>query len=390
MDRAQEIALVERFEAPRPAERFSYAPASMRNPAAHYTDPDRFEDEMAALFRAKPLFVGLSVECREPGAHLVRVLGGVPIAVVRQRDGSLRALVNMCRHRGASLFTGDGKGSSGRIVCPYHAWTYDMDGQLLNRPNSYGAFDDVSDACNLMQRAVAEKHGMIYVHPTSGNAFDVDEQLHGTEREFHGYGIETAHPIETRVSTWKMNWKLLLDAFLEPYHVPHLHQKTINPVFLPHQFFDSFGPLPRVIGLRRSVEAQTSTEPREAWKLFPHAAALYVLLPNALMTYQGDHLETWRIEPIDVETTRAYTTVFAPEPPASDKARNYWLRNLDVLCDVSFNEDFPMQEQIHRNLKSGALKDVFYGRIEPALVHYHTSVNAAVEAYRLNRTGDSA
>jgi phenylpropionate dioxygenase-like ring-hydroxylating dioxygenase large terminal subunit len=390
MDRTQEIALIERFGASSPAERFTYAAASMRNPASHYTDPEWFDDEMAVLFRAKPLFVGLSVECSEPGAHLVRSLGGIYIAVVRQRDGSLRAFVNMCRHRGASLFAGDGIGNSRRIVCPYHAWTYDMDGQLLNRPNSYGTFDDVSDACNLMRRAVVEKHGLIYVDPTSDAAFDVDEQLHGTQREFKGYGIETAHPVETRVSTWKMNWKLLLDAFLEPYHVPYLHQKTINPVFLPHQFFDSFGPLPRVVGLRRTVVAQTTTEPREEWTLFPHAAAVYVLLPNALMTYQGDHLETWRIEPIDVETTRAYTTIFAPEPPATDKARDYWLRNLEVLCDVSFNEDFPMQEQIQRNLKSGAMTDVFYGRIEPALVHYHTSVNEAVEVYRLNKAKVSA
>lgn len=378
----QESALVERLTRASPAERFSYAETSMRNPAAYYIDQRRFEDEQAALFRSQPLFVGLSVECGQPGAYLTRDLGGIPIAVVRQRDGTLRAFVNICRHRGATLLTGDGVGNPRRIVCPYHAWTYDTQGTLLDRPNSYDAFSDIDGECNLIRRAVGEKHGMIYVHPTSADAFEVDGLLHGIEDEFAGYGIETAHHIETRVSTWKMNWKLMLDTFLEPYHVQYLHQKTIDPVFFPHQFYDSFGPLPRVVGIRRTIEAQIAEAPRAEWKLFPHAAAVYVLLPNALMTYQGDHIETWRIEPIDAETTRAYTTIFAPSPPATEKALRYWMRNLEILCDVSFNEDFPMQEQIQRNLKSGAIDEVVYGRIEPALVHYHSSVNAAVEAYR--------
>lgn len=390
MDRQEEIALVERLTAQSPYERFSYADASMRNPASHYVTQARFDDEMAALFRAQPLFVGLSVECAAPGAYLTRDLGGVPIAVLRQRDGSLRAFVNMCRHRGATLLAGDGIGNPRRIVCPYHAWTYDTEGKLLDRPGSYGAFDDVTGACDLIRRAVVEKHGMIYVHPTSDRPFEVDAQLHGMEREFAGYGIETAHPVETRVTTWKMNWKLMLDTFLEPYHVPFLHQKTIDPVFLPHQFYDSFGPLPRIVGIRRTIEPQLQGAAREEWKLFPHAAAVYVLLPNALMTYQGDHLETWRFEPIDTGTTRAHVTIFAPEPPPTEKALHYWIRNLEILCDVSFNEDFPMQEQIQRNLASGALAELVYGRIEPALVHYHSSINAAVEAHRRCRAEATA
>ncbi|MET0374192.1 MAG: aromatic ring-hydroxylating dioxygenase subunit alpha, partial [Rhizorhabdus sp.] len=376
MEREREIALVERLTAPSVYERFTYADASMRNPASHYVSPERFEDEMAALFRDRPLFAGFSVECAAPGAFITREMGGIPIAIVRGQDGTLRAFVNICRHRGATLLAGDGVGNGRRIVCPYHAWIYDVDGRLVDRPKSYGAFDDVVGDCDLMRRAVAEKHGLIYVHPTSDVPFEIDDLLHGMEMEFAGYGIEAAHPVETRVSTWKMNWKLMLDTFLEPYHVPHLHRQTIDPVFLPHQLYDSFGPLPRVVGLRRTISAQVQAEPREAWALFPHAAAVYVLLPNALMTYQGDHLETWRIEPIDAGTTRAFTTVFAPEPPATDKALSYWLRNLEVLCDVSFKEDFPMQEQIQRNLQSGALDEVIYGRIEPALVHYHRTVNA--------------
>ncbi len=382
MRNEQQVTLVERLKEPDPYARWSYASRSMRNPADHYIDPAWFADEQQALFRGQPQFVGLSVECDKPGAYLTRDLGGVPIAVVRQRDGSLRAFVNACRHRAATLLTGDGAGGMRRIVCPYHSWTYDMEGSLVDRPSSDGGFDDLDRECNLIRRAVAEKHGLIYVHPASDEPFDVDDMLHGMADEFGQYGIESAHRIETRVSTWNLNWKLMLDTFLEPYHVRFIHKKTIDPVFFSNQLFDSFGPLPRVIGLRRTIMAQLDEQPRDDWRLFPHAAAVYVLLPNALLTYQGDHIETWRFEPIDAFTTRAYATLFSPSAPETDKALRYWMRNLEVLCDVAFNEDFPVQQDIQKNLRSGALSEVVYGRLEPALVHYHSAVNRAVEEWR--------
>jgi phenylpropionate dioxygenase-like ring-hydroxylating dioxygenase large terminal subunit len=381
----QQSALVERLREADPYRRWSYAEHSMRNPAEHYIDPQWFADERQALFREMPQFVGLSVECAKSGAYITRDLGGIPIAVIRQRDGTLRAFVNACRHRAASLLVGDGKASSQRIVCPYHAWTYDMSGKLVSQPKSDDAFSDLDRDCDLTRRAVVEKHGLIYVHPTSAEPFEIDDQLHGYQDEFSQYGIDTAHHVETRVSTWNMNWKLMLDTFLEPYHVRFIHQKTIDPVFLSHQLYDSFGPLPRVIGLRRAIMDQLDSEKKEDWRLFPNAAAVYLLLPNALLTYQGDHLETWRLEPIDAQTTKAYTTIFAPEPPPTEKALRYWMRNLEVLCDVAFTEDFPMQMQIQKNLLAGAVDEVVYGRIEPGLVQFHTAVNGLVEDWRASR-----
>ena len=381
----QQVEFVTRMEIEDPGNRWNYAPNSMINAASHYVDPQWFEDERQALFRAQPLYVGLSVECAIPGTWLTRDLGGVPIAIVRQRDGSLKAFVNACRHRGLTLLSESCTRPVRRIICPYHAWTYNLDGALIDRPKSDGAFDDVDRDCNLIQRAVQEKHGLIYVHPTSNEPFAVDDQLHGMQDEFEQYGIETAHHIETRTSTWNMNWKLLLDTFLEGYHVQFLHQKTIDPIFFPHQFYNAFGPLPRIIGARRSIVEQMTTLPKEQWRLFPHATAVYVLMPNALLMYQGDHIETWRLEPIDANTTRAYTTMFSPGPPQTEKAARYWMKNLEVLWTVATTEDFPAQENVHSNLRSGAVEDVIYGRLEPALIRAHQTVNDAVMKLRAER-----
>ena len=360
---------------------WNFAPASMRNPAAAYTDARRFARELKVLFRDRPQFVGLTGDCREPGAFIAQDLGGVPIAVVRQADGSLRAIVNACRHRGATLLDGNGKGGMRRIVCPYHGWTYETDGTLINRPASAGGFDDLAATCglDLHQRAVAEKHGMIFVHPASNEPFDVDAVLSGAEDELADYGLADYVHVETRVNTWKMNWKLFLDTFTESYHIRWLHKNSIAPYFLCDLIFDAYGPHPRTIGLRKDVVDQLRDKPREEWRLLPFSTTQYFLVPNGLLVYQLDHIEVWRVTPIDVGSCRVDTSLFAPSPPVTEKARTYWKRNLDILLDVTGREDFPLQERVQANLASGALPEVVYGRIEPALVHLHSAINAAID-----------
>lgn len=376
----RQIELLERLVGVDPNQPWSYAPASMRNPASAYTDPRRFAEETRVLFRGRPQFVGLSGECRAPGAFLTATLGGVPIAVIRQIDGSLRAVVNACRHRGATVLEGSGAGGLRRLVCPYHGWTYDTDGRLLHRPATGHGFDDLTVNCDLHGRAVAEKHGLIFVHPTSAAPFDVDAQLHGAETELSGYGLAGYAHIETRSNTWKMNWKLALDTFTEAYHIRFLHRNTIAPHFLPDVIFDAHGPNPRVIGLRKDVVDQLKDKPRDEWRLLPYSTTQYFLVPNGLLVYQLDHVEVWRLTPIDVGTVRVATSLFAPEAPREDKARRYWTRNLDLLLKVTETEDFPLMERIQANLESGALPEVVYGRIEPALAHMHASINAQLEA----------
>ena len=377
---ARQIELLDRLVGVDVSQPWNYAPASMRNPAAAYTDPERFARERRILFRERPQFVGLSGECARPGAFITADLGGIPIAVLRQEDGSLRAMVNACRHRGATLLEGRGTGGLRRIVCPYHGWTYGSDGTLLQRPGSAQGFDDVAAGCNLHQRAVAEKYGLIFVHPTSTAPFEVDAVLCGAEQELADYGIADYVHVETRASAWNMNWKLFLDTFTESYHIRFLHKNTIAPYFLCDLIFDAYGPHPRSIGLRKEVVDQFKEKPRAEWRLLPYSTAQYFLVPNGLLVYQLDHIEVWRVTPVDVGRSELSTSIFAPTAPADEKARKYWSKNLDILLDVTGREDFPLMERIQKNLASGALPELVYGRIEPSLVHLHAAINAAIGA----------
>lgn len=344
-------------------------------PASAYTDEERFAREVRIMFREGPTFLGLSCECAEEGSYLTATLGKVPVVVVRQPDASLRGFVNACRHRGAPLFE-PGRGTiKGRIACGYHAWTYETDGRLAARPMSDGAFDDVSLNCDLHPVPVAEKHGMIFVRAGGGAPVDADAFLDRAGDDLGAFGLENYTLIGSRTATWKMNWKLILDTFTESYHIRWLHKDSLAPTFLSDcTIFEAFGKNLLSVGLRKSVFEEFD-KPVEEWSLLPYGTIQYFLVPNGLVVYQLDHVESWRIEPIDVRTTRVVTSLHSPQPPATEKAHRYFTKNLDLLLQVTGTEDFPLMEKIQANLDSGALPEVVYGRVEPPLVYFHQSVN---------------
>jgi phenylpropionate dioxygenase-like ring-hydroxylating dioxygenase large terminal subunit len=379
MRHARQVELLERVAASGPHFAGLHGDHSMVNRASAYTDPDRFATEMRVLFRDGPTLLGLSCELAAPGDHLTTTVDGIPIVVVRQADGTLRAMVNACRHRGAPLVA-ERAGHLGRsIVCGYHGWTYDADGALRARPLSAGAFDDVTIACDLHQVAVAERYGLVFIRAGSTEAIDVDDVLGGAQDDLGSFGLAGYTHIETRTNEWNMNWKLVLDTFTESYHIRWLHKHSIAPVFNSDcVIFEPFGRNCASIGLRADVLDEVA-KPKAEWSLLPYGTIQYFLVPNALVVHQLDHVELWRLEPLDVGRVRAHTSIFAPQPP-TDSARRYWTKNLDLLLQVTGTEDFPTMEAIYATLRSGALPELVYGRIEPPLVHLHTTLNELVAA----------
>lgn len=358
-----------------------HAPESYANDASAYTDEQRFAKELRVLFRNGPTFFSLSARLPEPGDYESATIGGVPLTVVRQADGTLRALLNICTHRGAPVVPTNSCGSGLRsMTCPYHGWTYDPDGSLRSRPLSAGAFDDVTVDCNLGQVAVAEKYGLIFVRAGSSDPIDIDAELSGAQDDLGSFGLDGYHHIETRSATWSMNWKLFLDTFTESYHIRTLHRNTLLPTFNSDcVIFEPFGRNLVSIGLRKDVLDETR-KPREEWSLLPYGTIQYFLVPSGLVVHQVDHVETWRVEPIDVRTCRTVTSIFSPAKPATERSHNYFVKNLDLLMQVTGTEDFALMQQIQANLDSGARRQVVYGRNEPPLIHYHRELNRLLEA----------
>ena len=377
MRRERQIELLERVAASGPHLAGLHGESSMVNPASAYTDPQRFATEQRVLFREGPTLLGLSCEIPHAGNFLTATVDGIPIVAVRQADGSLRAMVNACRHRGAPLVTGRAGDIGRSIVCGYHGWTYRPGGELIARPLSAGGFDDVTIDCDLHQVAVAERYGLVFVRAGSCRPIDVDETLGGAQDDLGSFGLDGYTHVETRSTVWQMSWKLVLDTFMESYHIRWLHRDSIAPAFNSDcVIYEPFGRNCVSIGLRANVLDEL-VKPKEAWSLLPYGTIQYLLVPNALVVHQLDHVEVWRVEPLAVGRVRVFTSIFAPQPP-TESALRYWTKNLDLLLHVTGTEDFPTMERIYATLESGALPELVYGRIEPPLVHFHRALADAV------------
>lgn len=375
MRHERQVELLARVEGAGPRLTGLFGEASSVQPAAAYSDAERFALEQRVLFREGVTFLGLSAELPNPGDFLTATLDRIPVVVVRQDDGGLRGFVNACRHRAAPLFPADRGSSAKRIACGYHAWTYERDGALAARPMSDGAFDDVTIDCSLHRVPVAERHGMVFVRAGGGDPVDADAFLDGAAADLEAFGLGGYTLVDSRTTTWDVNWKLILDTFTESYHIRWLHRDSISPAFLSDStIFEAMGKNLLSVGLRKGVDAEFA-KPEAERSLLPYGTMQYFLVPNGLVVHQIDHIETWRVEPIDVNHSRAVTSIFAPEPPATEKADRYFRKNLDLLLQVTGTEDFPMMERIQANLDSGAMPEVVYGRVEAPLVHFHQSID---------------
>lgn len=347
-----------------------------------YACPKRAARERSDIFARKPLCLGLSGRLPNPGDWLTEDYSGTPILLVRDRDRSLRAFVNACRHRGARVAEGSGE-KAGGFTCPYHAWSYGLDGRLRTRPNepAFAGFDRTQ--CNLIALPVVEKYGLIWVAATPGEDIDIDAELGGLAPELANYKLETYSHYRTKVIHPEVNWKMVVDGFLESYHLPHLHKTTVSPlIFGDIGTFDGYGLNTRMISIRRGF-ADMVKLPEEQWDLITHSAVIYVLFPNTVLVVQGDHMETWHVypHPTDPGACTTYFSLYPPGPVETDKARAHWDRNFDLAIDTVEREDLVVSAGMQRGFESGRQTTITFGRNEPCLAHFHQSVTRAL---RLN------
>jgi phenylpropionate dioxygenase-like ring-hydroxylating dioxygenase large terminal subunit len=339
-----------------------------------YCDPDRFTRERR-LIRRRPALACFSGQLREPGDYVTVVIGGVPLVVVRGGDGRAHALVNVCRHRGSPVVV-PVDGATGRasrsLRCRFHGWTYGLDGALLATPYGDDGFEGLDPACLALAAVpVAEACGLVLVRAEGDEPIDAVEALAGVDVELDEWGFGSYHRYGSWVSEWACNWKLLLDTFLETYHVFALHAETVGRYFLVRpSAFAPFGPHLRFHSLQKSF-LTLADRPEEDWELLSHGTVEYLLAPASVLSHSVDHLGWYRFEPLDVDRTRVELTVFTPEPVETAEGKAHFDRTIELHRRVSGGEDFTQMVQVHASLASGAANEVIFGRNEPAAIHFH-------------------
>lgn len=194
-------------------------------PPAVYTSAAVAEAEMSRIFARDWVCVGRAESLKEAGDYLTYDLAGQPILVIRDRGGAIRAMSNVCLHRMSTLL--EGSGQRRLIVCPYHAWTYDLDGRLRGAPymDRNACFDRAD--LRLPQIRLEIWLGWILV-TLNPDAAPVAETLADLADAVAPFGMETYTELFRETHVWDTNWKVLAENFMESYHLPACHAATIG------------------------------------------------------------------------------------------------------------------------------------------------------------------
>jgi phenylpropionate dioxygenase-like ring-hydroxylating dioxygenase large terminal subunit len=348
-------------------------------PADLYTSRARYEHELDALFLGQPLVLCLSGALPKPGTYRTVDLCGTPVLVTRDNDGRVHAMANVCRHRGVRVV--DGGGEARRLTCPFHAWTYDLEGNLVGVPTGEGFEGMCREDKGLVELPVAEGYGLVVGRLRPGDPIDVDAYLGpGLTDELAMLDFADWAPYsEPHVHHVDANWKVTLDTFRENYHFDFLHRKTLAEYAYGGVLtFDAFGPHLRNCSALRSIDALKGV-PEEQWTdVAQHFSYQYQLFPNTSLTFDSRHIELWQILPIDEKTSEVVHTAYL-RPGLSDAERAKAVDMAPWICEtVVDGEDFWVAGRTEPGIRTGLLDKVVFGRNEPAPQHLHRGFSAAL------------
>ncbi len=286
-------------------------------PAAVYLDPEVFAAERDAVLAATWQYACHSSALADPGDFAAYEIAGESLFTVRDRAGALRTFYNVCMHRGHELV--EGRGSRKLIVCPYHAWSYRLDGTLHRAPHA-GDGVDTAGIC-LTPVATEDFLGFVFVNLDPA-APPMDELYPGVRDSLAEFlpGIERMRPVERREFVAEANWKAAVENYNECYHCRHVHASFSRGVVLPDTY--------RITPVGRCLHHQADGSPDQYYDIdldaSPHAAeyASFYLWPLfSFQVYPGPVLNTFCWRPAAVDRTPFFREWFDREGAASDVVR---------------------------------------------------------------------
>ncbi len=330
-------------------------------PARWYTDPAFLEAERKLVFGRTWQAVGRAAAVAEPGSYFACDITGEPVVVVRGNDGRLRAFSNVCRHRGAVLAEGEGRASV--IRCPYHAWTYELDGRLFATPEFEGVADwDRSRIC-LPEFAVETWGPFVFVNldPNAGVLRDV---LGAIPEEIRAIGcpFDEMRFSYRRDYMVECNWKVYIDNYLEGYHLPAAHPGLMRELDYARYRVETFRYYSSHVA---PIRARSSGEPRRYVYADSNRSALYYwIFPNFMLNIYPDNLSSNIILPAGPDRT---LTIFEWFGYAGEVQQ----ATIDFSDEIQ-QEDIRLCESVQRGLRS---RNYSQGRFsvkrENGVHHFH-------------------
>ena len=347
--------------------------------AQAYTRPEWFRADQDGILARHWQWVCHVEKLRNPGAYLATEIAGRPIAIVRDKNGQLRAFYNVCKHRAHELLKGEGETT--RIMCPYHAWVYRLDGTLARAPHTETLVGfDPSDIC-LDQVQVEEFCGFIYVN-LDANSPSLASQTGDLATEIGHWAPDIDQLTFGHRLTYdiRSNWKNVVDNFLECYHCPTAHKDFCELADMDTYKVTTHG----IYSSHMADAGKGANSAYDVSNATVHTHAVWWLWPTTcLMRYPGrSSMIVLNIIPVGPNRTLE-TYDFFLETPEPDPMELDAIRYLDEVLQV---EDIGLVESVQRGMETPAFTQGRIvndpdgsGKSEHAVHHFHGLV---LDAYR--------
>jgi glycine betaine catabolism A len=357
MERANHLRLTDQLRADLAGTPSAHPP--FRIDADRYRSPTWAQRERA-LFDV-PRIVATSSAVAERGACVPVDASAI---LVRDNDGVLRAFTNACRHRATRLVDAPCKAKA--IVCPYHGWTYDLAGALLHRPHAE-AFAGI-DPVGLRELPVEERHGLVWLGSNVREHLgDLDGDIAALELDRHVLWKQVRQPR-------RCNWKLVVEAFLDGYHIRVLHRDSIYRFFLDAaSVAERVGPHIRALtGRRALLEAPADLGGVDLRLL---ATASHLIFPATTIIIHPDFISLVTMHPLTAETAEYDHMMLIPADRAHET--DHWTKSWALIEEGVFQrEDLWVCEQIQRGINGKGTDDLVFGSLEFPVRWFHDAIEA--------------
>ena len=360
--------------------------------AAWYADADFFATERDAVFRSGWVCAGVTDELPQPGAWTGHAVGGIPILLVRDRDGALRGFLNACRHRAAPLCEPRATNEGPLIRCPYHSWLYRLDGSLAKARGVGAPADFDLDAYALKPIGVATWRRLVFVNLDEPDAtLDLGPLAAAVDR----CPLEEMTLVLSETDERRFNWKVLLENYSENYHTPSVHPE-IDTTSSEDYPMISDGPVlyawdrplrPGSADDERIRHALLPGEP--GWeRLFdadttrPYDVGSYLTIwPNAMVNVFPDAVLAMWMEPVGPNRTVVERRLYALPGRRGDGLAD----NLRAHAIVH-QQDVDICEAVQRSHDAGLDADGILATFEERGVYFvHERLRSALASYERTR-----
>jgi Rieske 2Fe-2S family protein len=342
-------------------------------PGALYSDPRVLDLEMQRIFRKDWFCVARDEELAQAGDYFAFRILNEPVLLCRDKAGRIRAYANMCRHRGVELATGTGRVS--QFVCPYHGWTYDLDGRLRGAGYMSDSLAFDREECRLPELKVAVWGGFIFT-TLNDEPEPFDEYLKDFAEKFGYLELETLRVGLRLDVTLKCNWKLMVENFVDFYHVNVLHRDTIarfmKTVDLNYDLRQS--------GQVYVDEYDTGTLSKSGELTAKRIAALEgkserfsqaaLLPPNLNFFVRPDYVSLYTSWPLTVGTMRMSAAVLWSREAMEGPDRERVVGEFKLMLEKVLAEDFSMVESLQNTAGSSGFTPGRMSRLERGVQHF--------------------